>query len=666
MKKLKNVISLIVLIAMAAMFLMWSTEVMSPAESVNTERAGDETGIITGCIGDETGRHYNCGDIITENCTFNGDMRCRSGHGLIIGKDGITIDGNGYRITGPGKGSDKEGIRNEGYNNVTIKNLNIRGFCFGIYFKDANNNRIINNSIRYGMGSGIWLLNSSYNSLINNKIKHGDEGHGILISTSANNNTIEYNNITTINGRGICIENSNDTKLYYNYICCNAHGDIIVESSNGIVGSYNTCDTITDNGYNNITIMALCSCSCPPCSEVSGNETSIQGGDIITENYTFHEDIICPTGHGLIIGADGITIDGNGYTLDGVSLGSCDSFGIQRSGIYNPGYDDVVIKNLEIKNFCNGICIGYDEDEGGIAYRNVIENCEVHHNGDANGGDTSTHGIKMTYASNCVLSNNMIHDNTGNGDSCESGGNGIFLYGGGYNIITNNDVYNNKKGGIFTKMKSSYNTVTDNRVTGNGQGGIILRCKLSRFFMIEGNVVTNNTGSGIYVGGGGNTLMYNTVTDNTGGSAYHDDASVPNGIRISREAHDTSLISNTVTGNYDVDIYVKEGLTGTADYNNIYNTALNFEEVQGLKMTLGGSGGPYGSGNGTGSGTGFSSPPPTPLTATLFVFIALAVMLSGYLRNSTSKGFSQQISRIRSKAGSLSQRIKNPFHRFNS
>ena len=128
------------------------------------------------------------------------------------------------------------------------------------------------------------------------------------------------------------------------------------------------------------------------------------------DNYTFTKDIISPLGHGLVIAANNIVIDGNNFTIDGVSPGLCEGAGIQRSGIYNPGFDNVTIKNLEIKNFCNGIYLRGDKLTGDYVYENIIENCNIHHNGNAKTGDTSTHGIKLEYTRGCIIKNCSIHN----------------------------------------------------------------------------------------------------------------------------------------------------------------------------------------------------------------------------------------------------------------
>ncbi|MCD6237154.1 MAG: right-handed parallel beta-helix repeat-containing protein [Thermoplasmata archaeon] len=156
-------------------------------------------------IGEETGVEFREGDAITENCTLSGNINCKSS-GFIIGADDITIDGQGYTITFVGNTSDSEAFHNEGFDNVTIKNLTITNFCFGIYYKNANHGKITDNTIMYTVGSGIWLHDSSYNIVSRNNIKYGDDGHGLLVSNNAHHNIIENNTLTTGNGRGLSIE----------------------------------------------------------------------------------------------------------------------------------------------------------------------------------------------------------------------------------------------------------------------------------------------------------------------------------------------------------------------------------------------------------------------------------------------------------------------------
>ena len=595
-----------------------------------------------GCIGEITGTDYGCGDTVIESCTFNENLRCPNG-GLIIGADGIIINGNGYTLVGTGSG--QEGIYNENCNDVTIKNINIREFCFGIYFTGVNNCSIINNSISYGTGSGIWLHSSLYNEIIGNRIYHGDEGHGILLSSFSHRNTLESNNITTLNGMGICIEESDGTRLFCNYICNNKQGDIVVNGSENR-GVNNTCG-ITDN-YND-TQGTLCTYSCPSsmdftderpisgeksdssCGCVSDKDPSkIFGcGDIVNESCTFNCNLECEKGHGLIIGANNITVDGNGYTLDGLLVGTCVLD--ERSGIYNKGYDDFTVKDLEIKNFCNGI---YFEGEiKDTIYQNTIDSCNIHHNGNTGSGDTQTHGIKMRYVYNSTISSNEVHHNLGSGDGCENGGNGIFFYAGDYNLITNNTVSENTKAGIFTKMKPKYNNISSNIVKENGQGGIVLRCKLSSLFIIENNIASDNKGVGIYVGGEGNTLKNNTAMNNKNGSDYGWSGT---GIWMDREAYNTTLISNNVTGNDYMDMKVKEGLIGIEGSNNTYEKSSKYEDNSRQSEIIEGKKVECKSNNWSNDITPERSVLPsvniTPFMATFLILLLLMFVFFGYLQ----------------------------------
>jgi hypothetical protein len=322
-------------------------------------------------------------------------------------------------------------------------------------------------------------------------------------------------------------------------------------------------------------------------------------GDTVNERCTFNGDMSCDSGHGLIVGANGITIDGAGYTLDGVSSDACDGFGVQRSGIYGKSCSDIEIKDLEIKNFCNGIYFRYTEEDGIPLERITIDNCEVHHNGGDTGGDNSVHGIKLIGVFDSVIKNCAVHHNIGEGDSCEGGGNGIFLkgisgYGAWDNIITHNGIYDNTKGGFFTKMMCTDTEVSYNKLWGNGQGGIILRCMKSETHDIHDNEIWDNYGSGIFVGGPDNVVRDNIVRDNKNGSEYGGFSTGEHGgpgsgspgkygmgICMGRNdgSHNNEIISNEVCGNEGVDIEVGQACEGNSGEENTCDTTFNYDDT---------------------------------------------------------------------------------------
>lgn len=84
---------------------------------------------------------------------------------IVIQRDNITVDGAGYTLRGSGLAG--TGISLHNGRNVTIKNVEIKGFDFAIYFLDSSNNSIMSNNIT-GNHYGIYFLDSSNNVLRKN------------------------------------------------------------------------------------------------------------------------------------------------------------------------------------------------------------------------------------------------------------------------------------------------------------------------------------------------------------------------------------------------------------------------------------------------------------------------------------------------------------------
>jgi parallel beta-helix repeat protein len=303
---------------------------------------------------------------------------------------------------------------------------------------------------------------------------------------------------------------------------------------------------------------------------------------------TFSGDLSCPAGHGLIVKGDGITIDGAGFKISGTGTASC-GWATETDpsqgdcGIYNHGYDNVVIKHLELEGFCTGIALhgtGQNPDEN-----NVIENCNIHHNGNSS-TDGKTHGIHACFMSGCAISNNDVHHNTGTGDGCGDGGNGIFIYAGSEtyadNVITKNELHDNRKGGFFTKMKLQHAEITENHAYRNGQGGIILRCKKSNHNLIENNNASGNYGDGIFVGGSSNIIRNNIVENNIAGFKISSTDVVGDGDGIDMGRSDGSfnneLYGNTVCGNEGTDIDTFGPDPGTIGENNTCDTTMYYND----------------------------------------------------------------------------------------
>jgi len=326
------------------------------------------------------------------------------------------------------------------------------------------------------------------------------------------------------------------------------------------------------------------------------------GNTVITESCELNQNYNVPTGHGYIIGADDITIDGKGHTITGDGCTAAPTIGIYNfdtsHGAFGCGYNNTIIKNLEVKNFCIGIRTGgdYNPYSGQCLLHvtnNTIDNCTVHDNGNpAYAGDSSL-GIDLwPCASYNTIKNCEVYNTTGavSTPPCESGGIAIRLkVASSHNTITDNTVHNNKGPAVLSKAWCTHNRITHNNFYENGEesytgptGGIVLRCYKTHSWTIDNNTITDNYGPGIWVGGGWNTIRDNVITGNK--NRPSGDIKDGNGISICRcgeggEGGMNSVIKdNTLCDNENKDIFVlASGYNNTGDENTC-DTTWNYDD----------------------------------------------------------------------------------------
>ena len=331
-----------------------------------------------------------------------------------------------------------------------------------------------------------------------------------------------------------------------------------------------------------ILLLSAQNTSAADCSNAIGGSGSCNCGDTIVGNYTFNSNMICNdnTTFGLIIGANNIIIDGAGYCMTG-NRGTC-TLGITGDGIFetipakhsaifnNGNFDNVLIRNLEIKNFCTGIALGSTNSRD--IDNNTVTLCMIHDCGES---EVSTHGIHAVGINNCSITENEIYgiDGSGADIGCDGGGNGIFMYGveeerGNYNTIKNNNLSYNRKSGFFMKMQCMHNIFYGNTATNNEEGGIAFMCERSNYNYLQNNNASGNSMYGIYIGGWNNTIINNSANNN---QFY--------GINMGRSggSFNNTLYENTVCGNGDLDIrtcgleYGNHGVDNTCDTTYGYN-----------------------------------------------------------------------------------------------
>jgi parallel beta-helix repeat protein len=168
--------------------------------------------------------------IVTDNIVSSNDSQA-----LVIERDNIILDGAGHSISGTAY----SGIFIDERNNVTIKNLTVTEFSYGIQLLNCSENIISKNNLTANIasegGGAIYLFSSSFNHITGNSITNNSLG--ITLHGSSDNNVITGNTLEE-NPSGIYISSSSNNHVYHNNFIHNT-----VQAS--FYGSTNSWD----NGY---------------------------------------------------------------------------------------------------------------------------------------------------------------------------------------------------------------------------------------------------------------------------------------------------------------------------------------------------------------------------------------------------------------------------------
>jgi parallel beta-helix repeat protein len=191
-------------------------------------------------------------------------------------------------------------------------------------------------------------------------------------------------------------------------------------------------------------------------------------GEIVNEDVTLTSDLECGPGDGLIVGANDITINLNGYSITSSDEAGSENPSINydgSSGILVPNAQNVAIAGLgEISGFSRGIT--FMGSLGGQVADVQLANNDI--------------GVLMTGSEGTEVSRNTI---TNNGialisDASNKGviafnqvvanlEQGMLLLGSDDNVVAANNMFGNGENGIYTDILSNGNTMDFNTVFGH-------------------------------------------------------------------------------------------------------------------------------------------------------------------------------------------------------
>lgn len=454
-----------------------------------------------------------------------------------------TVDGKPIYYLVGASGTVIDESTNAGYvgvvngEDVTVRNLTLRGNLEGVLFANTGNSRIANvTSVGHANGNaderGIYFFDSSNNTIADSRIAEVGadiDGVGVYLDSESRRNRLVNNTITNTTTYAVRAEGG-----YTTFVANN-----ISTLGDGIYGSEGGNNTLRDNRITRTgTAIQLTNDNLLRNNTLTGNDDGINldDGNELYGNNASNND------------GTGIFVRDNNTLRNNTASKNSDPGGLFETGEgISVVSNNTLIDNAAVDNFEEGIDASDD---------NTIRNNTATGNG-AN--------IRLSGSGNRVLDNNASGGNRGvflefsdASDNRIEGnlvlGNrnvGIEINRGGHNRLVDNVVSRNGRG-VFLSQGAHDNTITNTRVVNNSGMGVFVEEGDDN--AVLGSDVSNNENTGIKVSGDipfgeppvgvGNVLENNTVVNNSGDAFTGE---VP-GVYLDGAIRAT-LSNNTIAGN---------------------------------------------------------------------------------------------------------------------
>ncbi|MEM2293155.1 MAG: NosD domain-containing protein [Nitrososphaerota archaeon] len=373
---------------------------------------------------------------------------------IVIEKDNIVLDGNGYTLQGKGVYS-SYGIILAGRTNITIKNVTIKQFTSGILLFNSSNNKIYQNTF---IDDGLVVFNSYQNHIEDNTVNGkplvylegvanctiDDAGQIILVrcenmkveGLSLSNTTLGIELWETSNStiRNNTIANSLVGIFLYKSLKSTIHENNLTSNEIGISLYYSSNITIAENYITDNHCGAILCCS---------SHNTLRSNNIANNRYNFGV-----SGENL---PDFFNDIDTSNTVDGKPI--CYWINVQNVTVPSEaGYvaivnsTNITVKNLSLTGNVQGMIFAYTT--GAVITQNIITD--------------NDYGIWLYRSSNISIHKNNLTNNWIGIDLSYSLKNSLCR-----NILTNNDY-------SISLYISSNNCIYGNKIT-NSDRGICLR-----------------------------------------------------------------------------------------------------------------------------------------------------------------------------------------------
>ena len=403
-----------------------------------------------------------CGQKIMRSTRVMNDLTDCLWDGIVVGAPNITIDLDGHTIDGKGIGS---GIRNDGHDNVTIRNGKVFEFDWGVSLNVGTqrtivegltlernqesaivlgnrgendpalglptppelpasfDSEVVGNTLRNNTvvanDQGIWLTNKATDNVIRGNAIAANGHQGVWLER-AHDNLIEDNEIRGTSGPGVELEGSTNNSVVDNLLEENSGGGVALGVTSGLhhgIPSHDNLverNTIEEAGGSALEVEGL---EAAPLegNQLIDNVAHRSNGEGVSVNFARNTLV---RGNDVRMNKYGITVEHSRETrLEQNDASESEGTGIEVSDL---SFNNVIVRNNSSHNDGTGIVVS---DEAGAGTGSIIERNRTNNN--------KNYGIFVSKVSH-EITDNAANDNGTWGIWVSEGSNGrVNIDGGG-------------------------------------------------------------------------------------------------------------------------------------------------------------------------------------------------------------------------------------------
>ena len=281
-------------------------------------------------------------------------------------------------------------------------------------------------------------------------------------------------------------------------------------------------------------------------------------GDTITTDTKLHRDLVnCPN-NGIVIGADNITLDLNGHTIDGNGelTEDCAPDEICDVGVVNDGHTRVTVTGGSVRQFAEGVLL-LGAGHNRLGHLSVSGNF--------------LRGILIVESSHTRIEGSAI---TRNGLTTDQAG--LVLFTSHNNRIERNRLSSNGDIGLFSVDDTNDNRIANNTFADNPEAAILIGGNGNQ---LTGNRLLRN-GDGIGIAGNHNTITRNHIAD---AQTCPEECGI--GLGISIDGGTQNLIAANLVTRIQIGIRV-EAFAGTTTDNVLRANVVRAAALDGIAIGL--------------------------------------------------------------------------------